>query len=103
MFGSDSPRLLDTLEAPLRAGRNRRRVRESRLNSAPPPNSIRFYRRRAGMSLERLGKVVGVSREAIRRLEERDTWLDAERAGEIGSALGVPKELIGFSDAADAY
>ncbi|WP_271570229.1 helix-turn-helix transcriptional regulator [Bradyrhizobium sp. CCBAU 11386] len=76
---------------------------ESRLKSAPPPNSIRDYRRRAGLSLARLGRLLGVTGETIRRLEERDTWLDAERAAEIGKALGVPKEVLGFSDTPDAY
>ena len=55
------------------------------------------------MSLEDVGKIVGVSRETIRKLEERDTWLDVERAAEIGRALSVPKEVLGFSYAADAY
>lgn len=76
---------------------------ESRLKSAPPPNSIRDYRRRAGVSLAHLGRLLGVTGETIRRLEERDTWLDAERAAEIGKALGVPKEALGFSDTPDAY
>ena len=40
----------------LRAGRLARRVEKSRLNCAPPPNSIRFYRRRAGMSLQEVGR-----------------------------------------------
>lgn len=46
---------------------------------------------------------MGVSGETIRRLEERDTWLDAERAAAIAKALGVPKEVLGFSNAPDAY
>ncbi|ULK95984.1 helix-turn-helix transcriptional regulator [Bradyrhizobium sp. I71] len=87
----------------LNAGRSRRRAQESRLECAPPPNSIRFFRRRAGLSLEKVGKLIGVTRETIRRLEERDTWLDAERAFEIGLILGVPKEALGFSYAQDAY
>ncbi|QPF88620.1 helix-turn-helix transcriptional regulator [Bradyrhizobium commune] len=89
--------------ARLRAGRPARRIERSRLNSAPPPNLIRFFRRRAGLSLQDLGKLVGVTRETIRRIEERDTWLDAERATEIGRALSLPKEAIGFSTAPDAY
>lgn len=76
---------------------------DSRLKSPPPPNSIRYYRRRARVSLAHLGKRLGVTGETIRRLEDRHTWLDAERAEEIGKALGVPKELLGFSDAPDAY
>ena len=46
---------------------------------------------------------VGVTRETIRRLEDRDTWLEIERAAEIARALGVAKEVLGFSHAADAY
>ena len=55
------------------------------------------------MSLEDVGKIVGVSRETIRKIEERDTWLDVDRAAQIGRALNVPKEVLGFSYAADAY
>lgn len=55
------------------------------------------------MSLEDVGKLVGVSRETIRKLEERDTWLDTDRAGQIACALNVPKEVLGFSYAKDAY
>lgn len=55
------------------------------------------------MSLEDVGKIVGVSRETIRKLEERDTWLDTDRAAQIARALSVPKEVLGFSYAADAY
>ncbi|MGX4804846.1 helix-turn-helix transcriptional regulator [Bradyrhizobium guangdongense] len=87
----------------LNAGRRSQRIKESRLNQAPPPNTIRFYRRRAGMSLEDVGKIIGVSRETIRKLEDRDTWLDPERATEIGHALGLPKEIIGFSYAPNPY
>jgi transcriptional regulator with XRE-family HTH domain len=76
---------------------------KSRLKNAPPPNSIRHYRRLAHVTLEDLAGRLGISRETIRRLEERDTWLDAERAAEIGNVLGVPKEFLGFSDAPDAY
>jgi transcriptional regulator with XRE-family HTH domain len=76
---------------------------ESRLKDAPPPNSIRYYRRRARVSLEQIANRLGVSRETIRRVEDRHTWLDAERAEKIGKALGVPKELLGFSDAPNAY
>lgn len=76
---------------------------DSRLKSAPPPNSIRYYRRRARVTLAQIGNRLGVTGETIRRLEDRHTWLDAERAEEIGKALGVPKELLGFSDAPDAY
>lgn len=83
--------------------KKRVRVQESRLHCAPPPNSIRFFRRRAGLSLENVGKLVGVTRETIRRLKERDTWLDAERASEIALVIGVPKEVLGFSYAPDAY
>lgn len=89
--------------ARLRAGRTSHRDQESRLNYAPPPNLIRFFRRRAGMSLQDLGERVGFTRETIRRLEERDTWLDAGRASAIGRALNLPKEVIGFSHAPDAY
>nr|WP_277998169.1 helix-turn-helix transcriptional regulator [Bradyrhizobium symbiodeficiens] len=64
---------------------------------------MRFYRRRVGMSLEDVGKLVGVTRETIRRLEERDTWLDTDRADQIGKALSVPLEVLGFSYATDAY
>lgn len=92
-----------TSEALLNSGRNAQRVRESRLDRAPPPNSIRFYRRRAGISLAEIGKQVGVSRETIRKLEERDTWLDADRAGKIARVLGVPTEVLGYSYAPDAY
>lgn len=102
-FETGSQKLPPEPGARLRAGRPARRVEESRLNCAPPSNSIRFYRRRAGMSLEDVGKLVGVTRETIRRLEERDTWLDAARAAEIARALGLPKEILGFSYAADAY
>lgn len=87
----------------LQAGRTKQRAAESRLNCAPPPNLIRYFRRRAGLSLQGLGKLVGSTRETIRRLEERDTWLDAERASAIGRALSLPKEVIGFSVAPDAY
>lgn len=90
-------------EARLRAGRNSIRTRDSRLNTAPPSNSIRYYRRRAGMTLEDVAKNVGVSRETIRKLEERDTWLDTDRTAQIARALNVPKEVLGFSYAADAY
>ena len=55
------------------------------------------------MSLDDVGQRVGVTRETIRRLEARDTWLDAERASEIALAIGVPKEVLGFSYAVDAY
>lgn len=89
--------------ARLRSGRLPQRPHESRLKKAPPPNSIRYYRQRAGMSLEVLGSCLGVSRETIRHLEERDTWLEADRAAEIGKVLGVPKEALGFSDAPNAY
>lgn len=103
MFGTHSPNRPDPPRAPLRAGRPSQRIGESRLNYAPPPNSIRYYRRRAGMSPSDVGKLVGVTRETIRRLENRDTWLVAERAAEIARALNLPKEVLGFSYAADAY
>lgn len=75
----------------------------SRLKSSPPPNSIRYYRKNAHLSLAELGNRLGVRGETIRRLEERDTWLNIDRAAEIGVALGIPKEILGFSDAPDAY
>lgn len=103
LCNSPSQDLLDSRRTRLRPGSPARRTTESRLNCAPPPNSIRFYRRRAGMSLEAVGKLVGVTRETIRRLEDRDTWLDSERAAEIARALDLPKEVLGFSYAADAY
>lgn len=104
--GSSPPIAHDLTDDPrsrLNAGRRPRRSKESRLNRAPPPNTIRYYRRRAGMSLEDLGRIIGVSRETIRKLEERDTWLDPERATAIGRALGLQKEIIGFSYAPNAY
>ncbi|MBR0847258.1 helix-turn-helix transcriptional regulator [Bradyrhizobium diazoefficiens] len=55
------------------------------------------------MSLESVGHQVGVSSETIRRLEERDTWLDPDRAAQIARALGVPMEVLGFSYAPDSY
>lgn len=76
---------------------------ESRLKSVPPPNSIRYYRRQAGLSLAHLAKLLGVTGETIRRFEQRHTWLDEERAAEIAKALRVPKEVLGFSDTPDAY
>ncbi|MGY3240071.1 transcriptional regulator with XRE-family HTH domain [Bradyrhizobium sp. USDA 4448] len=103
IVGSPSRNPLDISKARLRAGRPSRRAQESRLNSPPPPNLIRYFRRRAGMSLQDLGEMVGVTRETIRRLEERDTWLDADRATTIGRALSLPKEVVGYSTAPDAY
>ncbi|MBR1092696.1 helix-turn-helix transcriptional regulator [Bradyrhizobium manausense] len=75
----------------------------SRPNNAPPPNSVRYYRLRAGMSQAQLGSLIGVSGETIRRIENRDTWLDEALATEIGMALDLPKEAVGFSDAPDGY
>jgi hypothetical protein len=44
-----------------------------------------------------------VSGETIRKLEQCDIWLDADRAREIGRILRVPYELLGFSYASDAH
>ncbi|MBR1092697.1 helix-turn-helix transcriptional regulator [Bradyrhizobium manausense] len=79
------------------------RKEHSRLVNPPPPNSIRFFRIRAGLARADLGRKLGVAGETIRKLEQCDTWLDADRAVEIGRILGVPYELLGFSYASDAY
>jgi hypothetical protein len=44
-----------------------------------------------------------VSGETIRKLEQCDTWLDADRAVEIGRILHVPYELLGFSYVSHGY
>jgi transcriptional regulator with XRE-family HTH domain len=75
----------------------------SRLKTAPPRNSIRFFRIKAGLNRADLGDKLGTSGETIRKLEQCDTWLDANRAMEIGRVLRVPYELLGFSYAPDAY
>lgn len=95
--GSEGPK------SRLRAGRKPQRTEKSRLKKAPPPNSIRFFRRRAGLSLAELSQKLGYSRETVRRLEERDVWLSAERASAIGRVLRIPKEVLGFSSAPNAY
>lgn len=84
-------------------GRPRQRLAESRLKSPPPPNLIRFYRQRADMSLEVLARNLQLSRETVRRLEERDIWLEADRAAQISKVLGVPKEVLAFSQEPNAY
>ncbi|RTM12096.1 MAG: XRE family transcriptional regulator [Bradyrhizobiaceae bacterium] len=77
--------------------------RDSRLTKAPPPNSIRYFRRKAKFAREKLGRQIGVSGETIRKLENCDIWLDADRARELGAVLDIPYDLIGFSYAHDAY
>ncbi|MGY4607017.1 DNA-binding XRE family transcriptional regulator [Bradyrhizobium sp. USDA 4474] len=79
------------------------RKERSRLLNTPPRNSIRYFRNRAGLTRAELGHKLGVSGETIRKLEQCDTWLDADRARKIGRILSVPYELIGFSYASDAY
>lgn len=75
----------------------------SRLVTPPPPNSIRFFRIRAGLTRQEVGRKLGVSGETVRKLEQCDTWLDANRAVEISRIFRVPHELLGFSYASDAY
>lgn len=79
------------------------RKEQSRLANPPPPNSIRFFRIRAGLAREEVGRKLGLSGETVRKLEQCDIWLDANRAVEISRILRVPYELLGFSYAYDAY
>ncbi|MET4481427.1 DNA-binding XRE family transcriptional regulator [Bradyrhizobium sp. F1.13.3] len=79
------------------------RKERSRLLTAPPGNSLRFFRNKAGLKRAELGRKLGISGETIRKLEQCDIWLDANRAAEIGRVLCVPYELLGFSYASEPY
>ena len=80
-----------------------RKAAPSRLAKAPPPNSVRYFRQKAALPRFEVARRIGTSGETIRKLERGDTWLDADRAQELGRALRVPYELLGFSYARDAY
>jgi transcriptional regulator with XRE-family HTH domain len=69
-----------------------------------PPNSLRYYRKRvAGMTLEQLAAALHTFQQNIGRYERRDRELSEQSAKDIAAVLGVPYELIGFSDSPDAY
>jgi plasmid maintenance system antidote protein VapI len=83
---------------------DRKRTADSRLKKAPPPNSIRFYRQKAGLTLEGLAALLNTNHQTIGKLENRQTNLTPEWADRIGARLGgIPSGLIAFSDAPDAY
>jgi transcriptional regulator with XRE-family HTH domain len=69
-----------------------------------PPNSLNYYRKRvARMTLEQLAAALHTFQQNIGRYERRDRELTEKTAKEIAKVLGVPYELIGFSDSPDAY
>jgi hypothetical protein len=78
-------------------------VVKSRLKQAPPPNSLRYYRNLAGRTLMEIAAALNTKHQTIGKLETRQTILTPEWADRIGSLIGVPAQLIGFSYAPDAY
>lgn len=79
-------------------------VLKSRLKKAPPPNSLEYYRERAGKTLMEVAAALNTSHQTIQRLEKRQMILTPEWADRISPVIGgVPAQLIGFSYAPDAY
>lgn len=59
---------------------------------------IRFARKRANLTLDRLGEIVGTSRQHLIRLESGKHSPKPEMARRIAEATGVPLELIQDED-----
>ena len=68
-----------------------------------PPNSLRHYRERAGLTLEEVAKGANTNHQTIQRLEVGKMRLTSEWAHRIGTALRVPHFLLGFSDSPHVY
>lgn len=62
---------------------------------------IKKYREIRGFSQERLGRLLGVSREAVSQWESNDTEPRPKRVRQIATALGVPYPVLLLGDEAE--
>ncbi len=52
-------------------------------------NNLKFYRKKKGISQEKLSYAVGKSIAYINQIENKDTWPQPEMVDKIAAALGV--------------
>jgi transcriptional regulator with XRE-family HTH domain len=77
--------------------------KKRRTTKWPKTNSLRFYRKLKGFTLESLGKELKRDQQFIQRREVGQTRLTEELAAEIGHAIGMPYEFLGFTNGPVVY
>lgn len=62
-------------------------------------NNLKFYRKKAGLSQEKLSYAVGKSIAYINQIENKDTWPQPEMVDKIASVLGVTSSALFLENA----
>lgn len=57
-------------------------------------NNLKFYRKKIGMSQEKLSHAVGRSIAYINQIENKDTWPQPEMVDKIAEILGIPPSAL---------
>lgn len=57
-------------------------------------NNLKFYRKKKGLSQEKLSYAVGKSIAYINQIENKDTWPQPEMVDKIAIALGIPSSAL---------
>ena len=57
-------------------------------------NNLKFYRKKIGMSQEKLSHAVGRSIAYINQIENKDTWPQPEMVDKIAEILGIPSSAL---------
>jgi DNA-binding XRE family transcriptional regulator len=66
-----------------------------------PLNSIRFFREQKGRTLEEVAETIGTKHQTIQKLEKGEMALTPKWARQIGDALGIHWEDLGFPSTQD--